>query len=166
MTERGAEILGKVDPAHKIVYLDNKTRDDRQRYTLAHEIGHIVLHADRGCDMMFRPQDPRAILRPTRPTIPDSTVARTEREANTFAAELLMPEKTVLHEFERRFKTPRMWVQSKDAFQIAGLMSPSAKDTAQKLALHSSASAIPLKDFFGVSSPAMERRILELGLVY
>ena len=54
------------DPAHDIP-------GDRQRFTVAHELGHLVLHAGEG-----------------QPTSPD-VAARMEKEANRFAAAFLVP---------------------------------------------------------------------------
>lgn len=52
-----------------IVLLNSGTPSERQRFTLAHELGHMVMHA-----------------------IPD---AEQEKQANRFAAELLMPVKAI-----------------------------------------------------------------------
>ena len=69
----------------------------RRRFTIAHEIGHWVLHAQaagssaRFCritDVPEQPRDPR------------------EREANRFAAELLMPEASIRAEVARRGLEP------------------------------------------------------------
>jgi len=64
----------------------------RQRFTIAHELGHLRLHgytaphADRGFQVRFRNAE-------------SSTGSVFEEiEANQFAAELLMPEKLVRHE--------------------------------------------------------------------
>ena len=75
--ERGRNIIG-VNTSHS---------DERQRFTIAHELGHFFLHTqgtdevhiDRGFDVKFR----------------DNVSAQgsdiEEKEANLFAAELLMP---------------------------------------------------------------------------
>ena len=55
----------------------------RKRFTLAHELGHYILHRDRIIDT--RHED-YILLR-------DNEFTPIEREANEFAAELLMPEK-------------------------------------------------------------------------
>lgn len=66
----------------------------RQRFSIAHEIGHLVLHngelyIDRSAKVNFR--DHRASL----------AIDSEEIEANTFAAELLMPENIVITETKR-----------------------------------------------------------------
>jgi Zn-dependent peptidase ImmA (M78 family) len=63
----------------------------RRRFTIAHEIGHLVLHAPGGTAAVFcRVTDPLVIA-----------ANRIEREANRFAAELLMPEDLVRAEAAR-----------------------------------------------------------------
>lgn len=58
----------------------------RRRFTAAHELGHFVLHRERmaGC---FHADTAETI----RETIDDEQSAEMEREANRFAAELLLP---------------------------------------------------------------------------
>ena len=60
----------------------------RQRFTIAHELGHAVLHDSEGLhlDQAFRLRDSRS----------SQAVDRDEIAANAFAAELLMPEDEVL----------------------------------------------------------------------
>ena len=53
----------------------------RRRFTIAHEIGHFVLHPEQ--------------CRPERGGAVNEAGGREEREADTFAAELLMPEHLV-----------------------------------------------------------------------
>lgn len=54
----------------------------RKRYTLAHELGHYILHLENGARKDLAP-----LHRPT-----TKSVGHIEREANQFAADLLMPE--------------------------------------------------------------------------
>jgi Zn-dependent peptidase ImmA (M78 family) len=60
----------------------------RQRFTVAHELGHAVLHDEQGLhlDQAFRLRDRRSSM----------AVDADEIAANRFAAELLMPEHEVL----------------------------------------------------------------------
>ena len=77
------------------VILVNKDHSKtRQRFTLAHELGHLVLHgyttphADRGYKLRYR-------------NASSATGSVLEEvEANQFAAELLMPEKALLKRIE------------------------------------------------------------------
>ncbi len=71
------EVSGIVDHERKVISLNSQETARRQRFTLAHEIGHIVLHKGQS-------------FVDYRKTINDPTDEK-EVEANLFAAELLMP---------------------------------------------------------------------------
>ncbi len=72
---------------------------ERRRFSVAHEVGHFLLHASDQPDGVFcRAADLRAD--------PESPERLREREANRFAAELLMPETMVRAEVERRGADP------------------------------------------------------------
>ena len=60
----------------------------RRRFTAAHELGHAVLHRQRMG--RFRADTPATLLEA------DESTDELEREANQFAAELLMPEAVLL----------------------------------------------------------------------
>lgn len=72
----------------KIIGVNSTESDARQRFTIAHELGHLFLHKDttvnydQGGMMLFRTADHSST---------DGTDVK-EIEANRFAAELLMPE--------------------------------------------------------------------------
>ncbi|MDB4988348.1 MAG: hypothetical protein JWN04_3526 [Myxococcaceae bacterium] len=61
------------------IYLADGDSHERQRFTIAHELGHLMLHP---LGLEYRDL--------IDPTAPGSSVR--EREANAFAAELIMPE--------------------------------------------------------------------------
>lgn len=73
-----SEISGLVDYDNKRIYINGNESETRQRFTLAHEIGHAVLHRGRK-------------VVDYRKTIDAPGVVPEEREANSFASELLMP---------------------------------------------------------------------------
>jgi Zn-dependent peptidase ImmA (M78 family) len=62
----------------------------RQRFTIAHEIGHFVLHPEKDAFVDFRKSFGAGEVRPPR-----------ERHADMFAAALLMPRKVLLKHFRR-----------------------------------------------------------------
>lgn len=62
---------------------------NRQRFTVAHEIAHLVLHANRKKELWV---DHEYYFRSVNPQSGDQ---RAEVEANRFAAELLMPDELV-----------------------------------------------------------------------
>lgn len=90
-------LSGMLDPKEMVVWVDRgETRRSpgRRRFTIAHEIGHLVLHASDGKAFYDRPADIREIDEaPTGGELPE--LGRREREANAFARELLMPEPLV-----------------------------------------------------------------------
>ena len=78
----------------EFVYLH---RPGRYRFTLAHEAGHIVLHADLFRSMKFKSfRDWKAFVR----SIPDRDYGYLEYHANEFAGHLLMPRRELLQEVE------------------------------------------------------------------
>jgi len=67
----------------------------RQRFTIAHELGHFVLHKDTP---LFISKKDNVMYR----NLDSSTgEIKREREANSFAASLLMPRKLVLEEIKK-----------------------------------------------------------------
>lgn len=64
----------------KQIFVNNQDIPTRQRFTIAHEIGHIILHHD-SLDKDFNVIDYRN----------NGTFSRKESEADSFAASLLMP---------------------------------------------------------------------------
>jgi Zn-dependent peptidase ImmA (M78 family) len=60
------------DKGAHIIYLNERMPNDRQRYSLAHELGHMIMHFD----------------------IPSDS-ENVEQEADRFASEFLMPEKEI-----------------------------------------------------------------------
>src|SRR5690606_22384920 len=62
------------------IYINKDASADRQRYTLAHELGHLIMHCGK--------------------YIP--TVEEAEVEADRFASEFLMPELEIKHQLNSR----------------------------------------------------------------
>jgi hypothetical protein len=94
-----AALSGLLLPARREVWVSRHESWERRRFSVAHEVGHFLLHAlDDPQGMFCRAAD----LRPD----PDSPERLREREANRFAAELLMPEPMVRREVERHGADP------------------------------------------------------------
>ena len=64
-----------LDTERPIIIVSCNIPGDRMRFSVAHEIGHLVMHA-----------------------APNGTMITMEKEANSFAAEFLMPEDAIKHE--------------------------------------------------------------------
>ena len=76
------------------IAINQQHHSNRQRFTLAHECGHLYLHADRGDRLWV---DKTLFFRDANSSTGDR---RAEIEANQFAAGLLMPGELVLSTFE------------------------------------------------------------------
>lgn len=69
------------------IYLSRNTSRQRDRFTIAHELGHLALHLAK-----IKSDDPSAVMRATRWVDETSDAQkRAEWEANWFAAAFLMP---------------------------------------------------------------------------
>ena len=78
--------MAMIKGEQKLVWVNALHHPNRQRFTLAHEFGHHVLHADFLQDAVHVD---RGILR--RDVLSGEGTDRREIEANAFASELLMP---------------------------------------------------------------------------
>jgi len=114
---------------HTLIGVNSRHAKTRQRFTIAHEIGHLHMH--KGTPMF--------IDRFVRVNRRDGVSNRQEVEANSFAAELLMPRKLVAREVDRVLSKRR---------------SISPPDLAMILA-----------QSFGVSTEAMQYRLTNLGVL-
>jgi len=83
-------VSGMLLPAERKIFVNSKDVPARRRFTLAHEVGHWVCQCleGKGVPVMCRAED-----------VSERTDRTLEREANVFAAELLMPEPAVRAEF-------------------------------------------------------------------
>jgi len=82
-----AKVSGLYDPAQNAIFVNQAEPGVRQTFTIAHELGHKVLHEE-----WARSENYRVLWRD------DSREAgknRWEQEANVFAANLLMPREMV-----------------------------------------------------------------------
>jgi Zn-dependent peptidase ImmA (M78 family) len=97
------DISGAIYPATPAIVVNANEADTRQRFTLAHELGHWVCHCLDGRNqqpVFCRDQD-----------VGSSADRALEREANVFAAELVMPEPEVRAAFSKE----------RDSRQLAGM---------------------------------------------
>ena len=110
--------------------------EQRRRFTIAHELGHFVLHRNDGADTVFVDKD--FIVKYRSNKLYSDLELKQEQEANAFAASLLMPKEFILEEIT----SPRL-----KAF--------SESDVINELA-----------NLFNVSIPAMTFRLTNLNLIY
>lgn len=79
-TPETQSVSGAVDHGKKTIFVNESEHPGRKRFTIAHEIGHIMLHAQDGDHVDYRGEmEYGAADQPK------------EREANIFAGALLMP---------------------------------------------------------------------------
>ena len=126
-----------VDPqtGHAVIGLNVSHTKTRQRFTLAHELGHFLLHKrDEGGlhvderDFFVRFRDPHS----------SDGSDREEREANAFAAELLMP---------------------------SSFLEQDARKLREGLSLSDDTTIRELASKYGVSLQALSFRLVNLGLI-
>ena len=121
-------------------------------FTLAHEIGHWLLHRDDHRELVTLRRDLSAARNPT------------EWEANRFAVHLLMPGKLVRTEFIRRYGSISRAFD--DLSVSARERWSSRREYARFMASRGQSSSLSaIDDEFGVSSTAMAIRLEELSLV-
>ncbi|HEU4462173.1 MAG TPA: ImmA/IrrE family metallo-endopeptidase [Solirubrobacterales bacterium] len=92
-TDQG-RLSGMLDAEEMVIWIDRgeaRRSPGRRRFTIAHEIGHLLLHVPVLHQVFYdRPGDIREIEEaPDGEEVPE--LRRREREANVFARELLMP---------------------------------------------------------------------------
>lgn len=79
---------------------NSKHSENRTRFTVAHELGHYVLHAQSEPVFIDKANDNKFSYL-FRDENSSSGEYRKEREANNFAAALLMPKKLIYHEMKK-----------------------------------------------------------------
>jgi len=84
----------RIDDKPVISYNKNESNLGRKRFTIAHELGHYILHSDKP---LFIDKTPKVMFRNSASS---SGEQLQEREANHFAAALLMPIKLIKEEID------------------------------------------------------------------
>jgi Zn-dependent peptidase ImmA (M78 family) len=161
------EVAGGLDRQNKKILISEKFPIASQRFTMAHELGHWILHPD---NIMHRDR-PIAGLDQKSHTKPIK-----EREADYFAACFLMPRNTVIAQFKNRFgdqlpfrfdESSSFWLGHDDP---QSLIYSDQKSLDRELALATCThyrmnSFKSLANFFGVSNQTMAIRLSELQLI-
>lgn len=172
----GQRLRGHCDYDNKRISIaSDGIRPEEQVFTLAHEIGHALLHANEAGTAAGSARK-RSIRRVESATSTEREKKR-EREANLFASELLMPEKAVRDYFFRIFGRKDIWVGSSKAQKVitGGNPHPSRFTGTIRNAAEASPyfadyreveTGSSLREIFGVSRAAMSVRLLELKLLF
>jgi hypothetical protein len=96
-TDQG-RLSGMLDAEEMIIWIDRseaRRSPGRRRFTIAHEIGHLVLHVPVFHEVFYDPTSDVQEVEEDSPASELPELRRREREANVFARELLMPESLV-----------------------------------------------------------------------
>lgn len=165
---RQFQTAGMIDTEQSIVMISSDMQFETQRFTAAHELGHLVLH--ESLPNMRQHRD--------RPVTGENTGPRdpVEEEADYFAAVWLAPGPTVEYYFRERFGNAPLVLNESTAFHVAGykgatdLMASKPGSLAFPIAVARATSFNgrhfeSLARFFGLSTMAMGIRLNELGLV-
>ncbi len=117
----GRTYAGLLQADAGLIVVDAAHHEHRQRFTIAHEIGHYVLHYQQGRGIASYQDTPETL---------ETSHLTHEAEANAFAAELLMPREQiqVMYTLERgvAVKMARHFKVSAEAMErrLAGLGLP------------------------------------------
>lgn len=165
----GAPAAGLLDGRNGTVVVSAKFRYEIQRFTAAHEVGHVVMHPWVG-DRVLHRDLPIDFSRMGQRSPHD-------QEADYFAACYLMPRKLVEKEFVKRFgsKTPLLLDESalfhmriSESDTRAAFSAPRGSMLFPRLVANAQVfdrKRFPsLTETFGVSTTAMAIRLQELGL--
>jgi Zn-dependent peptidase ImmA (M78 family) len=97
--ENAAGVLGRVrfDPLEIVVYDIGELEVGKRRFTLGHELGHVILDHGRYIESEYCDSSD---IESGGPTLGGSDLARLEWQANRFASELLMPADDVAFAFQ------------------------------------------------------------------
>lgn len=172
----GETVHGQCDfEGQRILVPIDVQSDERARFSLAHELAHVLLHRrnPQACGTGQYRGQPRSVRYLTSKP-PDVAL---EREADRFATELLMPSKAVRKQFNERYGTDRIWSGSSTVRQALAYeakrprfsdpATPSVLQAAAALAGYTSdTSRASLTTYFGVSRTALAIRLVELELIY
>ncbi len=85
----GANVSGFLEPTRKVIYLNKKDSTVKKAFTIAHELAHWLMHSD----------DLDQVTVYYRTPLGAPTQDEKEKEANAFAARLLVP-KRMLAEYK------------------------------------------------------------------
>lgn len=158
---RMVDVAAILDRDNSLVRFSSQFTPQVRRFTLAHELAHVLLHQGSGLHR-DRALDGSASNRSSSPE---------EREADWFAAAFVMPGKLLCREFERRFSTRHFTLDENTAFGLGDVGSASSRERGRlslRLARATHFHGVPfiaLADRFQVSITAMAIRLEELGLV-
>ena len=126
--------LGKIEFNPLAIKISNKARVDRNRwrFTLAHEIGHLILHSPLLKERLTEKNDTENTLT-LKYSSSNKSSERLEIQANLFASYLLLPETLLIPRMQKIFEEYRIHrrclyldrqpVNQKEVFEILNKLS-------------------------------------------
>ena len=157
------EIAGLIDKSNRSVEVSQNFSFETMRFTLAHELGHALLHngkllhRDKGIDGSILNRNAQEI------------------QADKFAAYFLMPKKLVSNVFQEIFEMPIFKINENTVLELGeGTIEKfknkcgNLRGLSRKLVdlkRYGRKGIIPISEIFGVSTETMAIRLEELGLV-
>jgi len=148
-------ILGGVIPKNKIVELNEilTENEGRLNFTVAHEIGHIILHlSDNSQNVMYRDH------KNCKDEIEEKNKKKIEIEADKFASYLLMPSNIIKNTFFKSYKKP----VNLSKFSIRNLFFRKSK---KQKAFNVASKICEIGNFSNVSKTAIVNRLIGLQLI-
>lgn len=97
------------------IFINEGHSINRKRFTIAHELGHYLLHSDKQDEAHID----RGFTINFRSPLSSKAVNPKEIEANAFAAALLMPEELIIEEIQKKIKDGIDLVESIELKEIA-----------------------------------------------
>jgi Zn-dependent peptidase ImmA (M78 family)/formiminotetrahydrofolate cyclodeaminase len=157
------EVAGLIDKPNKLVEVSRQFPLETMRFTLAHELGHAILH-------------PGTLFHRDRPI--DGSIQNLnpiEKQADYFAACFLMPRKLVEKVVHDIFHTSVIVINEQTVFQLGAGSIESLRASCiylrgfsryiVRVRRYGGTVITPLAAIFGVSDEAMAIRLEELGLI-
>lgn len=174
-TQEGDRILGITRPRRRTIFVDSvlkkKGPEGRYRFTVAHEMGHWVLHEplysrDEAQGSLFEDDHGQndALISLERNVFPDANRGRLppeEWQANRFAIALLLDRERLRNEFRARFDETYVTPQALDEPPT----SVGRRRAARRLASQEVGTRRPLTELFGLSVQAMAIALEKRGYV-
>jgi Zn-dependent peptidase ImmA (M78 family) len=105
MPENYSNVAAFYDQTKKTIYVEMNDKPSRKLFSVAHELGHIIL-AHKTREVLFRIP------------IDGANYLKTEKEANSFAANLLMPEFMLKEYLEKYNLTKGDYVKMSEIFGV------------------------------------------------
>jgi len=171
----GDRILGRTEPLRRALYVDAQLKregpEGRFRFTVAHEVGHWILHSqlyaqDEAQGSLFRELGGRddslvSLQRNVFPAAGQGRLPPEEWQANRFAIALLLDSERLRAEFRSRIGVP--YATPSDVGSTGSV--ERCRQLARSIAVRSVDGAPPLTDVFGLSAEAMAIALERRGYV-